>query len=442
MANEFLARNEEIVGGIYRLGALISRSARGTIYETQSGETKPGPAVIKIREFESDEADYPGQQMRNAGQLEHPNLLKVYATGSSILDDVPISYMVMERADESLQEVLATRALTGGETLDLLVPVLEALQYLHKNGYAHSGLKPSNVLAVNDQLKLSPDSVIRVDAGGSPAEDMRALGVLIAQALKSQERQELGKIPQPLADIVRRCLDPDSTTRWTVEQVKARLNAPAIEPVRSTGQPVLEKVPRSEKMPRSEEDPEAGGLKRGMPRGVPKWIYAGLAALILTVVLAAVVRNRDSAPVAMPPVATPPVATPMPPDPASGAVSPSPVKPVPRAEAPLTGSQPDPGKAGSRPDSGKTVSRPDSRKASGWSVIVGAYGSREPAEKWGRQMTKRWPKFEFTVLETQAEKTRYLVVLGQNLSEDQAEALRKRAVESGLTRNTYIKRVM
>ncbi len=59
-----------------------------------------------------------------------------------------------------------------------------------------------------------------------------------------------------------------------------------------------------------------------------------------------------------------------------------------------------------------------------------------------RAMMSRWPNFKISVSERQAEKTRYLVVLGENLSEDQAEALRKRAVESGLPRDTYIKRVM
>jgi hypothetical protein len=59
-----------------------------------------------------------------------------------------------------------------------------------------------------------------------------------------------------------------------------------------------------------------------------------------------------------------------------------------------------------------------------------------------RDMARRWPNFNIGVLQPQAEKTPYLVVLGQNLSEDQAEALRKRAVESGLPSDTYIKRVM
>jgi hypothetical protein len=40
-----------------------------------------------------------------------------------------------------------------------------------------------------------------------------------------------------------------------------------------------------------------------------------------------------------------------------------------------------------------------------------------------------------------AEKTYYLVMLGQNLSEDAADSLRKQAVASGLPKDTYIKRV-
>jgi hypothetical protein len=46
------------------------------------------------------------------------------------------------------------------------------------------------------------------------------------------------------------------------------------------------------------------------------------------------------------------------------------------------------------------------------------------------------------VFEQKAGKTFYLVVIGQNLSEDQANALRKRAVASGLPRDTYVKRFL
>ncbi len=277
MANESLARNEEIVDGVYPLGALIRRSVGGAIYETEFGEGEDAvPAVIKIREGESAEAENLIQRLWNVTQLAHPNLLKIYATGSSTLNGGPIFYVVMEQAEESLETVLTERALTASETLEMLVPTLDALGYLHKNGYAHSHLRPSNVLAVNDQLKLSTDSLIQVTDGGA-AEDLRALGVVIVHAL-GQKIQDVDDIPQPLLDIVRHCLDPDCAKRWTVEQVQARLSAPDIA---------------VEKFSSSEEEPKVARL--------PKWTYAALAALILSVILlVAIVRSNDSAPAAAP----------------------------------------------------------------------------------------------------------------------------------------------
>ena len=68
--------------------------------------------------------------------------------GRPELNHVPVVYVVMERADQSLQGVVAERALTKSETREMLVPALEALQYLHKEGYAHSRLSASNVMAM------------------------------------------------------------------------------------------------------------------------------------------------------------------------------------------------------------------------------------------------------------------------------------------------------
>jgi hypothetical protein len=432
MAIEFLSRNDEIVDGSYRLGALIKRSIRSTVYKTEFGEDGLR-AVIKIREYESPGSEELIERWRNAMELAHPNLLKIYATGSSVLNGVPIVYVVMERADESLNGVLAERALTGDETRELLVPAVAALRYLHRNGYAHSRLGASNVLAVQGQLKLSSDNSIRVNDGGSAAEDMKALGVLIVQALTQQipngdGQSELdipGKAPDPFPDIVRHCLDPDSAGRWTAEQVEARLKGPAGEPVLPTRKPPVEEIavvdvqgvhPTSRPEP---EDPDEAHSKTGMP----KWIYAGLAALVLIVVLSAVMRKRDAAPVA----GVTPAAVPQR-NPAAETADRTASAEV-RSPAP----KPDP--------RGKAI-RAGGRKADGWSVIVATYASRELAEKRMRDMTSRWPRFNIGVFQPQADKTHYLVVLGQDLSEDQAEELRKRAVDSGLARDAYIKRVM
>ena len=429
MVNEFLSRNDEIVDGSYRLGALIKRSIRSTVYKTVFGEHEL-PAVIKIREYESPGADELLERWRNAMELEHPNLLKIYATGSSVLNGVPIIYVVMERADESLNSVLAERALTGEETRELVEPAVAALQYLHRKGYAHSRLSPSNVLAVQDQLKLSSDNAIRVQDGASTTADIKALGVLIVQALTQQipngngqpELDILRKAPAPFPDVVQHCLDPDSTRRWTAEQVEARLKGPAGEPVLPTREPSVERARAVEArpaVPPEREEPDKAHAKTG----IPKWIYAGVAVLILAVVFAAVMRKKDEAPVTAVSPAAVPARTP---DAETGGraapaeVQPPAPKPEQRAEAP----------------------RARGRKADGWSVIVAAYISREPAEKRMRDMMRRWPNFKIGVFQPQTDQTHYYVVLGQNLSEDQAEELRKRAVDSGLPPDTYIKRVM
>ena len=82
------------------------------------------------------------------------------------------------------------------------------------------------------------------------------------------------------------------------------------------------------------------------------------------------------------------------------------------------------------------------QRENGWSVVVASYRSRAAAEKRERQMAKRWPKFKVSVLEERGGRSYYLVVLGRNLSQEEATNLRKRAVSSGLPRDTYVKRAL
>ena len=394
--NEFLTRNEEMVVGKFRLGAVVSHSLAGAVYETEFGDDTL-PAVIRICEGEPAELEKLVERWLRVMDLTHPNLLQVYAAGTSVLNDVPIAYVVTERADESLAGVLAERALSEDETREMLIPAVAALKYLHKNGCAHGSLQASNVLAVGDRLKLSSDSVV---PGGPAAEDMRALGVLIVQSLtRSSPKMEgdsdsygLQEVWQAFTDIVRHCLEPDPEKRWTAEQVEARLNGPAPGPV--LVEPGIA-VPQ----PR----PDVPGEQAETLRRTPRWIFVALAALILAVLLVAVLRKKDMQP------------------------APAPAPQV-HPEAPPVVAAP-------------VVPRPRGRKADGWSVIVAAYGSQESAGKRMRELARKWPKFNITVLDQKTERARFLVVLGQSLSEDEAEALRTRAVEAGLPRDTYIKRV-
>ncbi len=80
----------------------------------------------------------------------------------------------MEYAEEDLSQILPQRPLTPTEVSDMLSPLLDGLSDLHSMGLVHGRLKPSNVLAVSDQLKLSTD---QVTSAGEPVIGRRQVGV-------------------------------------------------------------------------------------------------------------------------------------------------------------------------------------------------------------------------------------------------------------------------
>ena len=217
----------------------------------------PGPgsrkAAIKLIPADAGDEEARIAGWAAASRLSHPHLMRLLHFGSCQIGNARLLYTVTEYAEEILSEILPARPLTPAETAQMLDPVLDALSYLHGKGIVHGGLKPSNIMAVDDQLKLSSDSlhfagqpIRRHSAQGvydapesaagaiSPAADLWSLGVTLVEALtqhpplweRSREPEPLvpESIPQPLAGIVRECLRTDPERRCTLGGVKARLS--------------------------------------------------------------------------------------------------------------------------------------------------------------------------------------------------------------------------
>ena len=148
------------------------------------------------------------------------------------------AYFVTEYADEVLAQILAERALTPPEAREMLDPVIDALSYLHGKGFVHGDIKPTNIMVVSDQLKLSGDRIHGVGeqeqsveglkiydapefATGkiTTAADVWSLGVTLVESLTQHlpvwERSSnvdpilAESIPQPFSTIARECLRRD-----------------------------------------------------------------------------------------------------------------------------------------------------------------------------------------------------------------------------------------
>jgi serine/threonine protein kinase len=213
----------------------------------------PTKAAIKIIPAAGGSAEPQLNRWRQAERLSHPNLVKIYASGECRLGNEDFLYVVEEFADEDLSQILPQRALTAEETRGMLAATLDALFYLHAKGFVHGHLSPANIMAIGDEIKLSSDGIVRAgerlsDSGRlspydppeaasgriSTAADMWSLGMTLAEVLtqKLPIWERLGReeprlpesMPQPFADIARRCLQRDPKSRWTVEQVASALS--------------------------------------------------------------------------------------------------------------------------------------------------------------------------------------------------------------------------
>jgi len=241
-----------VVDGKFPLRKWLGGSEHSAVFLTERQGQGSQKAALKLIPADAGDADRQLARWRAAAQLSHPHLIRIFETGRC---GMTLLYAVMECAEEDLSQILPQRPLTSPEVADLLPPMLEALSYLHEKGFVHGRIRPSNVLAVGDQLKLSSDQIASsADARSRktqrdvydapetaagivwPASDLWSVGAtLVAALLQSapfpgegaQGDPGLPKtLPEPFRGIACECLRFDPKRRCSVADIVARLLPP------------------------------------------------------------------------------------------------------------------------------------------------------------------------------------------------------------------------
>jgi len=246
----------QVIDNRFRLRQYLGGADDSAVFLTQLDNPQSQRAAIKFIPA-GPNADLQLSLWRRVKQLEHPNLLRIFETGRWRLQNRDRLYVVMEYAEENLSQILPQRSLTESEVRDMLGPVLDALVFLHGKGLVHSRIKPSNILATADQLKLSTDALFPIGESRksssrfdvhdapetaasplTPAADVWSLGLTLVETLTQhvpalQPGSQADPIvpdilPQPLLDIARHALRRDPRRRWTIPEIAARLNPVAV----------------------------------------------------------------------------------------------------------------------------------------------------------------------------------------------------------------------
>lgn len=249
-----------VIDGKFRLEQFLGGSEHSAVFLTEAG-APPAKAAIKFVPATPPALDFQRGIWEQTSRLSHPHMIRVLGSGQCRLGSLDVVYVVTEYAEEDLAHILPERALSPGEVQDMLGPVLETLTYLHEKKLAHGSLRPSNIMAVQDQLKLSSDQVrafgkpgLAGDAsvfaapelatqGASAASDVWSLGVTLVEVLTRRPPERIstaqlvvpGSLPEPFREIAGQCLMESPRDRWTLKQIatmlaEQRSDAKPVEP--------------------------------------------------------------------------------------------------------------------------------------------------------------------------------------------------------------------
>jgi tetratricopeptide (TPR) repeat protein len=204
------------------------------------------------------------REIRLAARLQHPNILPVYDSGAG--DGILWFTMPFVEGDTLRRRLVRRGRFSVDEAIPVLEDIARALAYAHRRGVIHRDVKPENVMVGDDYVLLADFGVAKpVDARGdvglthpgglvgTPAYmapeqiaaeapldhrvDIYAFGVLAYELLAGEPpfaNLELAplliahatrdpvplasrrpEVPQPLAELVMRCLRKEPGDRWS-----------------------------------------------------------------------------------------------------------------------------------------------------------------------------------------------------------------------------------
>ena len=257
MRDEWKKFEGHLLNNKFPLQKLLGSTSYGAVFLTQSPAPQQKNIAIKFMTSGA-KSDFQAALWQSASKLSHPNLLRLLPGGRCQLADMDLVFVFMEYAEEDLGRRLSDQALDEKEAREVLGPLLQALCHIHIKGFAHAHIKPSNIMTIGNQIKLSADTLLPlgeprpayrpVDAYDAPeaatalvagSSDVWSLGVTLVELLTQQapvlspERQAdptiPSTIPQPFLDIAQHCLRRDPLERWTMAQIAVCLNPARVQ---------------------------------------------------------------------------------------------------------------------------------------------------------------------------------------------------------------------
>lgn len=186
----------ETIGGCV-LESVLGRGGAGTVFAARQLEPARAVAVKVLRTAHTRLGHIRRFQTEALAlaRLEHPSIVRIYASGIARREGVDLPYIVMERIESAVDFVAWARkpGRTHREIAARLADVCDGMQHGHSRGLMHRDLKPSNVLiASDDRPRVIDFGVARILGDEKTRAEETLAGALIGTpAYMAPEQFEL-----------------------------------------------------------------------------------------------------------------------------------------------------------------------------------------------------------------------------------------------------------
>lgn len=403
----------------------------------------------------ADAADEQVALWKTVREIRHPNLNAPLGTGSLPMQGSRAVYVILDKPDQTLADVLSKRAIETEEADQILSSGAGALEALQARGLVHGCISPEEVFALGETIKLSTLSIRKTDSPPplevkhaqylapesaseniTAAADIWCMGATLLEALTRKKcdgpdcREAASSVAEPLGRILKKCLEPDPAQRARLadlERLRAGELVREVASVAAPAAPQADSTAAEQELTRIDRRRSLAPPQRAMRRS-RTWVYA---AVVLVVVVWLLWAGRPKHPV-----------TPT-----------GPVKPAVTAATRGTGSgtawqtrtlSPD-GAATPRGDlhPDARIARPpkpavaNSADPAVWRVVLYTFSREEDAQKRAQAINGQHPGLDAETF-SPSHSHMYLVVAGGRMTRSDAARLRSKAVREGMPRDSYI----
>ncbi|HEY3559102.1 MAG TPA: protein kinase family protein [Kribbella sp.] len=172
-----------LLAGRYRIAELLAEIDGARVWRAVD-EVLSRAVVVDVLPVGDPRTNLLFDAARRAAAANDPRFLRVL--DCDMHDGV--TYCVREWAGgRTLERMLGSGPLTGQQAGWLAREVSEALENLHRTGYAHGAISPATVVVTDagaiKVIGVATEAALRSSGAGSPEEDVRSLGELLFASL-------------------------------------------------------------------------------------------------------------------------------------------------------------------------------------------------------------------------------------------------------------------